>query len=154
MVSHGANLMVFAKATAFQSGVCSILANLVTQAEELRDLREVFVSWDDNSDGFLSLEELKSNMHKISSYFSLNESDIREMMKAADTNGDGLIDYTEFITAAFDKSKLLSQENMRKAFDLLDSNGDGEISVDEFRMSFENTATAGKGAKFWDEVIA
>lgn len=50
--------MAFAKISSFQSGVCSVLANLVTQSEDLHELREVFVSWDTNHDGFLSLDEL------------------------------------------------------------------------------------------------
>ena len=39
----GANLAVFAKASAFQSGICSILANLATEAEDLRELNKLFV---------------------------------------------------------------------------------------------------------------
>ena len=46
-------------------------------------------------------------MSEITSFFNLNEPDVRKMMEAADVNNDGQIDYTEFITAAFDKQKLL-----------------------------------------------
>ena len=51
-------------------------------------------------------------MRQITSFFNLNEPDVRTMLFKADTNNDGFIDYTEFITAAFDKSKLLSEENI------------------------------------------
>ena len=46
-------------------------------------------------------------MSEITSFFNLNEPDVVRMMEAADVNNDGHIDYTEFITAAFDKQKLL-----------------------------------------------
>ena len=81
-------------------------------------------------------------MRQITSFFNLNEPDVRTMLFKADTNNDGFIDYTEFITAAFDKSKLLSEENIQSAFSLLDSNGDGTISVDELRAAFDNTTIA------------
>jgi len=100
--------------------VCSVLANLVTKAEDLKELREVFVSWDTNHDGSLSLGELKANMKEITTFFSLDEPDVCRMMQAADTDNSGSIDYTEFLTAAFDKQKLLSQANIRRAFDMLD----------------------------------
>ena len=47
------------------------------------------------------------------------------MLKAADANGDGTIDYTEFLAAAFQKDLLLSSQNLRAAFELFD--GDTEF---------------------------
>ena len=47
-------------------------------------------------------------MQEITQFFNLDEPDVKRMMQAADTNNDGTIDYTEFITAAFDKQKLIS----------------------------------------------
>jgi len=46
-------------------------------------------------------------MTEITTFFNLDEPDVTRMMEAADVNGDGQVDYTEFITAAFDKQKLL-----------------------------------------------
>jgi len=150
----GANLAAFAKTTAFQSGVCSVLANLVTKAEDLKELREVFVSWDTNHDGNLSLGELKANMKEITTFFNLDEPDVRRMMQAADTDNSGSIDYTEFLTAAFDKQKLLSQANIRRAFDMLDQDGDGAISTDEIREAFASQASAHSNSQFWEEIVA
>ena len=48
------NLASFRKSTAFQAGVCSIIANLQTKAEDLSELREMFTRLDTNNDGFLS----------------------------------------------------------------------------------------------------
>ena len=49
-------------------------------------------------------------------------------MRAADIDGDGQIDYTEFLTAAMDKTKLLTQANLKRAFNLLDTDGNGYAS--------------------------
>jgi Ca2+-binding EF-hand superfamily protein len=37
-------------------------------------------------------------------------------MKSLDKDGNGFIDYTEFITAAIDKTAFLNRENLRAAF--------------------------------------
>ena len=41
------------------------------------------------------------------------------MLAELDTDGNGLIDYNEFITAAIDQRKV-SEEMMRAAFNILD----------------------------------
>ena len=72
----------------------------------------MFMQWDLNNDGELSLEELKTNMADITDLFQLSEHDVVVMMKAADSNGDGNVDYSEFIAAAFDKVKLVTEPNL------------------------------------------
>ena len=92
-------------------------------------------------------------MSEITSFFNLNEPDVRRMMEAADVNNDGQIDYTEFITAAFDKQKLLQREKIQQAFNLFDTDEDGGISTEELRNAFQNSVTAEKGVSFWEEVM-
>ena len=53
-LSLSSNLASFRKSTTFQAGVCSIIANLQTKAEDLSELREMFTRLDKNNDGFLS----------------------------------------------------------------------------------------------------
>ena len=89
----------------------------------------MFMQWDINNDGELSLEELKNNMNDITDLFNLDEQDVIAMMKKADTNGDGNVDYSEFLTAAFDKVKLITEPNLEKAFKIFDKDGDGSISM-------------------------
>ena len=83
-----------------------------TKAEELADVREMFIKLDKNNDGFLSLEELEAGMQDLCAIFHIDEPDVRDMLRSADTNGDGRIDYTEFIAAAFQKDLLLSGKNL------------------------------------------
>jgi len=45
------NLAAFAKTSTFQSGVCSILANLMTKTADLKELNKMFVHWDTSQDG-------------------------------------------------------------------------------------------------------
>ena len=42
-----------------------------------------------------------------------------------DTDGDGKIDYTDFVCAACNRELLLSKDNLEAAFKIFDSNGNG-----------------------------
>ena len=75
------------------------------------------------------------------------------MLQAADINGDGRIDYTEFIAAAYQKDLLLSNKNLEGAFRMLDANSDGQISKDELRAVFGGGHVSGRGEQVWDEIM-
>ena len=131
-----ANVAAFRKTTTFQSGVCSIIANLQTKAEDLREVREMFIKFDTNNDGHLSLDELRAGFSEIAQILNIDEPDVEEMLRGADLDGDGTIDYTEFIAAAFQKDLLLSSDNLQRAFRMFDTDGDGTISKEELKAVF------------------
>ena len=58
-------------------------------------------------------------------------------MNSLDKNCNGVIDYTEFLTAASDKEALLSEQNLLFAFRMFDTDKNGSISQDELRQLFE-----------------
>jgi len=149
------NLHKFTQTTSFQSGVCSILANLMTKTADLKDLHKMFMQWDKDNNGELSLDELKENMNEIKDLFNLEESDVLAMMKKADSNGDGNVDYSEFIAAAFDKVKLITEPNLKAAFKIFDADGDGSISPQELKNVFGGgTVGFEQGEKVWNEIMS
>lgn len=66
-----ANLAAFRKTTTFQSGICSIIANMQTKAQDLNEIRDMFLKLDANSDGFLTLDELENGMNDMCAIFHL-----------------------------------------------------------------------------------
>ena len=70
------------------------------------------------------------------------------MLKNADSNNDGFVDYNEFITATSDKQKLLNKENLVKVFKMLDTDSDGKISKEELDSVF-NTASFDSTGSIW-----
>ena len=149
-----ANVAAFRKTTTFQSGVCSIIANLQTKAEDLREVREMFLKFDTNNDGHLTLDELRAGYADIAQILNVDEPDVEEMLRGADLDGDGTIDYTEFIAAAFQKDLLLSGDNLMRAFRMFDTDGDGTISKEELKAVFGGGHVNQRGEQVWDEIMA
>jgi calcium-dependent protein kinase len=81
-------------------------------------MKELFKSIDEDGSGTITVEEMRKAMsqwgHKIS------EAELGNLMSIADVDGDGLIDYNEFVAATMHMSKLEKEELLQKAFQQLD----------------------------------
>lgn len=49
-------------------------------------------------------------------------------------DGNGYIDYSEFLKATLDVNKVLSQKNVHMSFKLFDKDGSGKISAQELKQ--------------------
>lgn len=63
----------------------------------------------------------------------LAEVEVDRIMKIADTDGSGDIDYSEWTIATVNKKKLLTNEKLELAFNLFDKDGSGAISASEVK---------------------
>ena len=88
-------------------------------------------------------------MGDIMEIFHIDEEDWDKMVNAMDTDGDGKIDYTEFITAAYNRELLLSQQNLQIAFKMFDQDGNGTLSMDELKSVFASGSASGKTEDVW-----
>jgi len=65
--------------------------------DDIKDLKNTFMALDKNGDGNITFEELKAGLgHKE------NSDTLIELLKGADTDNSGSIDYTEFLAATMD----------------------------------------------------
>lgn len=59
--------------------------------------------------------------------------EVEKIMQNVDTDKNGWIDYSEFISATIDKRKLLSKERLKTAFAIFDRDDNGYISSQELK---------------------
>lgn len=73
--------------------------NLITRHQETsdpeKDMLDVFRMFDKNGDGFITADELSLVMTNLGQ--SMSDDEVREMIGEADNDGDGRIDYEEFV---------------------------------------------------------
>jgi calcium-dependent protein kinase len=60
-----------------------------------------------------------------------NAETLIELLKGADLDGSGSIDYTEFLAATIDAQIYMRDDYLRTAFDMFDKDNSGKIDKDE-----------------------
>lgn len=55
------------------------------------------------------------------------------MFERIDLDGNGTLDYTEFITAAISEQNLITENRLMMAFEMFDKDGSGALSHDEIK---------------------
>ena len=66
------NLANFKKASTFQSGVISFIANFQTKSSELEDLKKMFLKLDTSKDGILDKDEIQSGITELLEIFHID----------------------------------------------------------------------------------
>jgi calcium-dependent protein kinase len=104
---------------------------------------------DKNSDGKLTRAELIEGYSKL--YGDMAEEEVDKILKVADLDGNGEIEYSEWVVATMDKTNLLTDEKMKTAFNLFDKDGGGTISANELK----EVLGVGRNIeeKVWNELI-
>jgi len=96
--------------------------------DDIRELKELFKTLDKNGDGSLTLEELRVGLEGKE-----NGVTLLHIMKSADTDNSGEINYTEFIAATIDANVFMRQDYLRTAFEMFDADGSGKIDNEEVK---------------------
>lgn len=63
----------------------------------------------------------------------INEEEVNKMFIEIDIDGNGTIDYTEFVMATMTEKNFLTNEKLQQAFNMFDKDGSGTISQDEIK---------------------
>lgn len=69
---------------------------IMDEKDEEEDMREAFNVFDQNGDGFITVEELRSVLQSLGLKQGRTLEDCKKMISKVDVDGDGRVDYKEF----------------------------------------------------------
>ncbi|MBA0695178.1 hypothetical protein Goari_005410 [Gossypium aridum] len=104
--------------------------------EEIQGLKAMFKNIDTDESGSITYEELKEGLARLGS--KLTEAEVKQLMEAADVDGNGTIDYIEFISATMHRYRLERDEDLYKAFQYFDKDNSGFITMDELEAAMKD----------------
>uniref|UniRef100_A0ACD6A927 Uncharacterized protein n=1 Tax=Avena sativa TaxID=4498 RepID=A0ACD6A927_AVESA len=100
--------------------------------EQMVASQEAFSIFDKNDDGCISLEELFAVTRSLG--LEPTDQELNDMMREVDTDGNGVIDFQEFLNLIARKIKDGDDdEELKEAFEVLDKDQNGFISPVELR---------------------
>ncbi|RRT68587.1 hypothetical protein BHE74_00003021 [Ensete ventricosum] len=120
--------------------------DLLTQ-EQITEFKEAFCLFDKDGDGCITLEELATVIKSLDQ--NPSEEELQEMIRNVDLDGNGTIDFGEFLNLMARKMKETDEEEeLKEAFKVFDNDQNGYISASELRNVMMNL-----GEKLTDEEV-
>ena len=109
----------------FQSEAYHIIVKHL-DANQIKDLKEAFMSLDREENGFLSVQEVQQGL--VSTGFPVAANEIEEIMRNVNIKKDGRINYSEFLAATLESRVLLDDDAVWAAFNTFDVDSSGFIT--------------------------
>ncbi|XP_010459535.1 PREDICTED: calcium-dependent protein kinase 10 [Camelina sativa] len=123
-------LKQFSMMNRFKKKVLRVIAEHMS-IQEVEVIKNMFSLMDDDKDGKITYEELKAGLQKVGS--QLGEPEIKMLMEVADVDGNGVLDYGEFVAVIIHLQKIENDELFKLAFMFFDKDGSTYIELDELR---------------------
>ena len=95
--------------------------------EETKFLKRLFQFFDVDNDGRITLNEMEDAFIRLN--IKNYENEIENIFNSIDTDKNGIIDYTEFLSASINGNlSIISKKTLKNTFLLLDKDNSGKIS--------------------------
>ncbi|XP_019163925.1 PREDICTED: calcium-dependent protein kinase 7-like [Ipomoea nil] len=130
-----ARLKQFSVMNKFKKRALTVIAEFLS-VEEAAGIKEAFDMIDTDKKGKISLGELRVGLQKLGHH--IPEADLQILMDSADVDGDGSLNYGEFVAVSVHLRRMANDEHLHKAFTFFDQNQNGFIEVDELRSALSD----------------
>jgi len=115
------------------------------------EIKEIFMLFDKNSDGYVSTKELGTLVRAIN--LNPTESEIAEMMKKVDPAGSGQFNLTQLETMIRQRgADIDTLQDIIEALRVFDTDRDGKVSLEEFKYAMIHMGERMEEAEV-DEII-
>ncbi|KAL8136658.1 hypothetical protein V2J09_002659 [Rumex salicifolius] len=115
--------------------------------DQISEFKNAFSVFDKDGDGCITTKELGNVMRSLGQ--NPTEAELQDMINEVDADGNGTIDFTEFLNLMARKMKdTNSEEDLKVAFRVFDKDQNGFISAAELRHVMTNL-----GEKLTDEDV-
>ncbi|KAF8625665.1 hypothetical protein AX15_005244 [Amanita polypyramis BW_CC] len=112
------------------------MADQLTE-EQISEFKEAFSLFDKDGDGTITTQELGTVMRSLGQ--NPTEAELQDMINEVDADGNGTIDFPEFLTMMARKMRDTdSEQEIKEAFRVFDKDGNGFISAAELRHVMTN----------------
>jgi len=101
-------------------------------AKEAKEYIEMFKLMDKNNDGVLTIDEIEKGIKHCKLEASMNKDAVVQLFKDMDIDKNGLVNYTEFVSALMDYEKDVKKEHIIECFNSYDADRSGKINFKEF----------------------
>jgi len=144
------NLRGFRSQNKLKKAALHVIASQLGESQ-IKALRDTFMALDENGDGLLTVNEMKEGLNRC----GLKEipPDLQQIMEEVDSDGSGVIDYTEFLAATLDKKVYMAEDVCWQAFRIFDRNGDGKIDKAEIANVLNDSDVQSTAAKDLAEIM-
>lgn len=131
--------------------VCWLCKKLITEygltEEQVAEFKEAFMLFDKDEDGMITTAELGVVMRSLGQ--RPTETELRDMVSAVDSDGNGTIEFNEFLQMMSKKmNETDNDDELKEAFKVFDKNADGYISSSELKHVMTSL-----GEKLTDEEV-
>lgn len=120
-----------------------------SEAQQLKKARAVFKEFDTDESGTIDLEELKVGLRQVLHY-DAEEDQVKRMLTEADENGDGLIQFSEFVKVVdafrsqIQAESMLEEDRLKEA---ARSTAKVPVTKDKIQTTLANTPLVGNATQ-------